>query len=97
MVKVKDVEGRLVCTFPERMDTLACETHGPKLLDEITRAKKPVTFDMKGVIFVASSFLRICLRTIKTLGPKKLALDNASPEVKKALMLAKMDSFLMIQ
>ena len=97
MVKVKEVEGRLVCTFPERMNTLACQAHGPQLLDEIARAQKPVTFDMKGVISVASSFLRLCLCTLKTLGPEKLVLDNASPEVKKAIMLAKMDSFLIMQ
>ena len=97
MVKVKDVQGRLVCTFPERMDTLACDTHGPQLLDEIAQAQKPVTFDMKGVIYVASSFLRLCLCTLKTLGPEKLVLDNTSPEVKKALALAQMDSFLMMR
>ena len=91
MVNTKKVDGQLVCSFPERMDTPACETHGPKLEEEIAQAVEIVTFDLKGVVYVASSFLRICFRTAKTVGPKRFKLSNVGTEVAKTFEIAGID------
>jgi anti-anti-sigma factor len=97
MVKTEKVDGKLVCTFPERMDTQACEAHGPQLEAQIASAQEPITFDLDGVIYVASSFLRICLRALKTNGPERFAVKNVNPEVKKVFQMAGMDSYLLMR
>ena len=89
--------GRMTCTFPERMDTLACEKHQAQINQQVTQAQTPVTFDMNGVGYVASSFLRICMKTAQALGKEKFELVNVGPEVKKVFKIAGLDRELTIR
>jgi len=89
--------GRMTCTFPERMDTLACEKYQAQIDQQVTQAPTPVTFDMNGVAYVASSFLRICLKTAQALAKGQFELVNVGPEVKKVFKIAGLDRDLTIR
>jgi|PlaIllAssembly_1097288.scaffolds.fasta_scaffold345561_2 anti-anti-sigma factor len=89
--------GRMTCTFPERMDTLACEKYQAQIDQQVTQAPMPVTFDMNGVAYVASSFLRICLKTAQALAKGQFELVNVGPEVKKVFKIAGLDRDLTIR
>ncbi|MCX5794049.1 MAG: STAS domain-containing protein [Elusimicrobia bacterium] len=97
MFNIATVDGRLVCTFPERMDTLACEQHATRIDEEVSQAKTPVTFDLSGVGYVSSSFLRICLRAAQTVGQERFIMANVAPEVKKVFKIAGLEVCLTIQ
>ncbi len=89
--------GRTICTFPGRMDTLACEKYQTQIDEQVIRAHTPVTFDMNGVDYVASSFLRICLKAAQVLGEGRFELINVGPEVKKVFKIAGLDRDLTIR
>jgi anti-anti-sigma factor len=89
--------GRMTCTFPERMDTLACEKYRAQIDQQVGQVQTPVTFDMSGVGYVASSFLRICVQTAQALGKEQFELINVSPQVKKVLKIAGLDRDLTIR
>jgi anti-anti-sigma factor len=89
--------GRLVCTFPRHMDTVACEKYQAQIDEQVTRAQTPVTFDMNGVDYVSSSFLRICVKTAQALGEGRFELINVGPEVKKVFKIAGLDRDLTIR
>ncbi|MDD5630138.1 MAG: STAS domain-containing protein [Elusimicrobia bacterium] len=97
MFNIAKADGRLVVTFPERMDTLACEQHAHRIDEEVSQAQEPVTFDLAGVIYVSSSFLRICLRTAQAAGQDRFAMANVAPEVRKVFKIAGLESCLAIR
>jgi anti-anti-sigma factor len=97
MFTITTDSGRTTCTFPGRMDTLACEKYQAQIDEQVARAPTPVTFDMNGVDYVASSFLRICLKTAQVLGKGRFELINVGPEVKKVFKIAGLDRDLTIR
>lgn len=97
MFELKDESGRLTCAFPQRMDTLACQQYERDVHPKVESAGKPVTFDLGGVGYVASSFLRICLRTSQSVGAENLVISNCAPEVKKVFKIAGLDKQLNIR
>jgi anti-anti-sigma factor len=78
------------------MDTLACQEYERLIHPKIESAAKAVTFDLAGVGYIASSFLRICLRTAQAVGKENLAISNCAPEIKKVFKIAGLDKQLSI-
>ena len=89
-------ESRLVCNFTERMDTSNCQKIEEELYAKVCDTKIPVTFNLEGVDYVSSAFLRICLRVVKQTGPENFAAINATPTVKKVFKIAGFDKQLNI-
>jgi anti-anti-sigma factor len=90
---IKKGKERWMCRFPQRIDTAACEDIQAGI-ESGRRDDSPVDFDMSGVAYVSSSFLRICLLTAQKTGPKRLRIKNVSPEVKKVFKIAGLDKHL---
>jgi len=97
MFNIATQNDKLVCTFPERMDTLACEKHQLQIDQQVGQALVSVTFDMSGVGYVASSFIRICLKAAQAVGAGNFEMVNVSPEVKKVFKIAGLDGKLSIR
>ena len=55
-----------------------------------------MVFDLKGVDYVASAFLRICLSVYKQVGPERFSMVNVHPFVKKVLMIANLADLMKV-
>ncbi len=97
MFNITTQSDRLTCTFPERMDTLACEKHQEQINQQVSRTGLPVTFDLSGVGYVASSFIRICMRAAQAVGRDHFDMINVAPEIKKVFKIAGLDQQLNIR
>ena len=96
MVRMESEEGKLVCTFEGRLDTAKCQAMEAGVLARVQAAQSPVVFDMQGVDYVASAFLRLCLMVSKQVGPERFSMVNVQPFVKKVLMIANLSGFLKV-
>ena len=92
MVSISQQDGTLVCSFTGRLDTADCGNFEERLDGAVEGTELPVAFDMAGVDFVSSMFLRICIRTFQRVGRERFMLMNVSPAVKKVLKIAALDS-----
>lgn len=94
MFNITTQSDRLTCTFPERMDTLACEKYQEQINQQVSQTGLPVTFDLSGVDYVASSFIRICMRAAQAVGRDHFEMINVAPEIKKVFKIAGLDQQL---
>jgi len=83
MVEYDDGADALRCHFTGRIDTNAAMAMEGELLDKIQTAGKPVVFDFAGLEYVASSFLRLCVKVVRVLGAAKLKVTGASEEIRR--------------
>ncbi len=96
MVDIAVQEGKLVCTFSGRLDSVNCAKWEKNLAEQVAEAKLPVVFDMSKVEYVASGFLRVCLQMSKQVGTENLSLINTCEYVKKVFRLSGFDKHLNI-
>ena len=94
MFQTATKDDETVFTFPARMDTLTCQKCETDLQSRICATPGQVLFDMTGVAYVASSFLRLCLQTVQKIGKERFRMANVTPEVKKVFMISGMDSLI---
>ena len=97
MFDINTVGDRLVVTFPDRMDTLACQKIENQMSQLCDQTDKSVTFDLTGVTYVSSAFLRICIKTVHAFGQEKVELVNMAPEIKKVFKISGLDSQVAIR
>jgi anti-anti-sigma factor len=94
MVRMTIEEGKLVCRFLGPLDTTTCQAIEAEVLAKVREAQAPVVLDLKGVEYVASAFLRLCLIVSKQVGLERFSVVNVHPFVKKVLMIANLSEFL---
>jgi len=97
MVEVREEEGGLAFVFSGKMDTMACLEVEKDVMARVHAAKGAVAFDLAGVDFVVSMFLRLCIQTCKELGPGRFRIVNADPAVRKVFTLAGLDGLMTIE
>jgi len=78
---------KLVFTFEGRMDTIKCMTAEKEVIENIDESDL-VVFDLKGVDYIASSFLRLCGRASNTVNAGNFSIINVTPPVKKVFKIA---------
>ena len=88
-------EGALRCAFNGRLDTAASLTIEGDLLARVAEAGGPVVFDMAGVDYVCSAFLRLCVVMAKR--PAAFSMVHVEPAVKKVFKIAGFDGIMNIQ
>lgn len=84
-------EANLICAFKERLDTANCLKIEDELFTKVQESKVPVIFNLQDVDYVASGFLRLCLRVVKEVGPGNFSVINVHPNVKKVFKIAGFD------
>ncbi len=77
----------VVCTFKKRMETKECNKVEEEILNSINDAEV-VVFDLKGVEYIASSFLRICGKASRKVKPGKFKIISASSQVMKVFKIS---------
>ena len=90
---------RLTCRFSTRMDAATSAADDPVLaarLEEVLAAPGSeglhVVFDLSGVEFVASAFLRLCMASAHRVGAGKFNVVSTSPQLRKLFAVAGLDS-----
>jgi anti-anti-sigma factor len=94
-------KGMVTVAFSGRMDTVASEkvTAGLKDIPQIANISDDGTllhFDLSGVEYIASSFVRICVGYAKLAQPGKFSIVNCQPFVKKTFKISGLDGMLNI-
>ena len=94
MVQSAQKDGRLVFQFGGCLDTRECNRIEQEVLQKAQAAAQPVVFDLAGVDFVASAFLRLCITVQQKSPGNQLALVNVCPLIKKVFKIAGLDKFV---
>lgn len=93
----------LTCSFPSRLDSLNSNEIGEIIrnkLDELLESdhNKPASeedfqliFNLEGVDYIASSFMRVCLAHAKRFPDGKFSIVNTMPQIKKVFKIAGLD------
>ena len=87
----------LWCKFSERMDTTASDRAIKAFSEKFREVKAEslkVVFELKGVDYVASAFIRLCLTAAKGVAKGDFSIVNTSPQVKKVFKLTGLDTSL---
>ena len=95
----EDATQTLLCKFDGRMDTIMSGTVTEKFNAELSNLKGKteimrIVFDLKGVDYVASSFLRLSLVAAKSVTKGSFSIINADPQVLKVFKIAGLSSLL---
>jgi len=94
MVEFEDTPDKVVCRFSGKQDTVQCQEIAATVQQRIAEAAKPVVFNLHGVDYVSSAFLRLCLQTAKSVGLDRFEVTDLSPTVKKVFKMAGFDQLL---
>ena len=97
MVQCIMEDEKLLFKFEKRLDTVNCLAFEKEVLEKIGGFGGRVIFNLREVDYVASAFLRLCLKVCKTIGTGRFLLDGVSPEVKKVFKIAGFDKEISIQ
>lgn len=99
-------EHKLVCRFPARLDTPACQVIQEQIAEKINILKAAgdvsttpvdtVVFDLQEVTYISSSFIRICMFTAQQLPKGGFSIIHCDPFVKKTFKIAGLDELLNI-
>jgi len=88
IVCTKQKGGEVVCTFSKRMDTTQCLESEKEVMKIIEDGVEKIIFDLNGVGYIASSFLRLCGKTSHKINPGNFSIINAAPAIKKVFTIA---------
>jgi len=85
---VHDQDDRRVIQFNGQLHAAACGAINDDVMNDCEEADGPLTFDLEGVTFASSSFLRIVLAANRLKGRTGFAIVNVQPDVKKVFKMA---------
>jgi anti-anti-sigma factor len=88
---------KLTVRFPARLDAAACQRWEDSLLSSVSRHDGIIAFDLSDVTFLASGFLRICLKVRKDAGDGRFTVKGASPDVRKVFKVAGLDAHVTME
>lgn len=80
--------------FAGQLNSAACETLDGEVDVALLKEPEFVVFDLAEVSFIASIFLRLCLKTFKKMGRERFCIINASPSVIKIFTIAGLKEML---
>jgi len=98
MLEFKNENDKLICCFEGRIDTAATMELEDELIDKVQHAGCPVIFDFEKLEYVASSFLRTCVKTARVVsGHSRLTVINASENILHILKMTGFDKLMDIK
>ena len=80
--------------FSGQLSSVTCETLDAEVDQALLKKPETVIFDLADVSFVASIFLRICLKTFKKMGREHFCIVNVSPALKRIFAIAGLDEMV---
>ena len=93
IMKFSETGDTLYCSFADRLDGFVCSEVEHELVSRTTEFKNERTnvrliFDLSGVVFVSSAFLRLCLMHLKAFGKDCFFVTNVSDELHKVFHIS---------
>ncbi len=90
--------GTIFVRFPtKKMDTAACLEADKDFLKSLGESgAKNIVFDMDGVSYIASGFLRLCVSAAGKVEKGKFSVINTDPLIMKVYKIAGLDSALRV-
>jgi len=89
-----ETEKTLPVKFLERMDTYKSQEMENELNAKIRTSSKQIVFDLEGVLYISSYFLRICFNTLKMTGKGRFVFKNVRQDIKKVLDISGIDKLM---
>lgn len=97
MVTFTEQDNEIICTFAGQLGTAEVMKDEPVVGQKLEQlSDRSVVFDLRNVSFVASSFLRLCLKTARAAGENRFSVRNLTPEIKKVYVICGLDKQLAI-
>jgi len=97
MVTFTEQDNELICTFTGQLGTAEVMKDEPAVEQKLAQLRdRSVVFDLGKVSFVASSFLRLCLKTARAAGQGRFSVRNLTPEIKKVYVICGLDKQLVL-
>ncbi len=94
MVEFVESPGTLTCRFGSRMDTSTCQAIEASVRQRTAGTPDAVVFDLAGVDYVSSAFLRLCQVVYKQVEGGRFRICNASPLVTRVFKIAGFDKLV---
>ncbi len=90
--------GTMLCRFPiTKMDTNASTEADKEFLKSFSETgASNIVFDLEGVTYIASAFLRLCVSAAGKVERGKFSVINTDPQIMKVYKIAGLDSVLNI-
>ena len=80
--------------FEGRLDTATCARIEAEVRAAVTQPDRPIVFDLDGVEFVSSSFLRLCVYAYQQAANHGFRIANVGPSIKRVFKIAGLDGML---
>ena len=94
MIEYKEEEGKFICIFHGRIDTAAAMELEDDFLDRVQHARDPIVFEFADLDYVASAFLRTCVKVARMAGPSKVKIINASDDLLHVFTMTGFDKLM---
>ncbi len=94
--RVDRASGTMYCNFPtKKMDTNASTEADKEFLKSFGEGgADKIVFDLEGVTYVASGFLRLCVSAAGKVDKGKFSVIHTDPQIMKVYKIAGLDSVL---
>jgi anti-anti-sigma factor len=89
-----ETEEKLVIRFEGSMDSAKCTRMETEVRTAVSGPGKPVVFDLNGVDFISSAFLRLCIYGRQQAGDHGFQIVNVGPYIKRVFKIAGLDAML---
>jgi anti-anti-sigma factor len=94
MIQVVYEEKEARIRFFGQLSSVSCETLEGEVDQVLLKQPETVVFDLHEVSFVASIYLRICLKIYKKMGRDHFRIINVSPALKRIFAIAGLDEMV---
>ena len=88
--------GVLECHFSGRLDTLSSQAIDIELKERLTPEIKEIIFDLSNVEYLSSSFLRLCISSLRHTGKERFKVTNVTPTALMVFQIAGLTEILQI-
>ena len=94
MIEYKTENGKFICLFSGRIDTTSAISIENDFLDNIQRANAPIVFDFADLEYVASAFLRTCVKVARLAGKTKVKVINVPKNILHVFTMTGFDKLM---
>ena len=89
----QEIDGMLNCVFSGRLDEGICSEIELDLLQHVSHFKNGredvrLNFDLAGVVFISSPFLRLCLIGFRAFGKEGFSVSNVSDDIQQVFRIS---------
>lgn len=84
----------LLIRFEGSMDSAKCAKVEAQVRAALRQPDAPVVFDLDGVDFISSAFLRFCIYGLQQAGAHGFQIVNVGPNIKRVFKIAGLDAML---